>query len=133
MKEQYYFYKSTKLSFAQNLKYKFGAKLALAKKKYFKSIIFNSFADNQWRSLDLFYIAIVDFNDFSYSVGLTVITFYSPSCLGLEIAKGPFGLRVKLPPMYTTVIFYLNFNSIAQCVYFVSSDVYIVLLPLDET
>ena len=27
-----------------------------------------------------------------------VITFYSPSCLGLETAKGPFGLRVKLPP-----------------------------------
>ena len=27
-----------------------------------------------------------------------VITFYSPSCLGQETAKGPFGLRVKLPP-----------------------------------
>ena len=24
--------------------------------------------------------------------------FYSPSCLGQETAKGPFGLRVKLPP-----------------------------------
>ena len=27
-----------------------------------------------------------------------VITFYSPSCLGQETAKGPFGLRVNLPP-----------------------------------
>ena len=32
----------------------------------------------------------------------TVITFYSPSCLGQETAKGPFGLRVKLPPAYHT-------------------------------
>ena len=24
--------------------------------------------------------------------------FYSPSCFGQETAKGPFGLRVKLPP-----------------------------------
>ena len=62
-----------------------------------------------------------------------MITFYSPSCFGLEIAKGPSGLRVKLPPTYTVVIFYLNFNSIAQCVYYVLSDVYIVLLPPDET
>ena len=30
------------------------------------------------------------------------ITFYSPSCLGQETAKGPFGLRVKLPPVYYT-------------------------------
>ena len=29
-----------------------------------------------------------------------VITFYSPSCLGQEIAKGPFGLQVKLPPTH---------------------------------
>ena len=29
-----------------------------------------------------------------------VITFYSPSCLGQEIAKGPFGLRVQLPPAH---------------------------------
>ena len=27
-----------------------------------------------------------------------VITFYLPSCLGQETAKGPFDLRVKLPP-----------------------------------
>ena len=26
---------------------------------------------------------------------VTVITFYSPSCLGQETAKGPFGLRVS--------------------------------------
>ena len=33
-----------------------------------------------------------------------VITFYSPSCLGHETAKGPFGLQVKLPPvrLFTT-------------------------------
>ena len=31
-----------------------------------------------------------------------VITFYSPSCLGQETAKGPFGLRVKLPPVFLT-------------------------------
>ena len=29
-----------------------------------------------------------------------VITFYSPSCIGQETAKVPFGLRVKLPPVY---------------------------------
>ena len=29
-----------------------------------------------------------------------VITFYSPSCLGQETAKWPFGLRVKLPPAH---------------------------------
>ena len=29
-----------------------------------------------------------------------VITLYSPSCLGQETAKGPFGLRVKLPPAH---------------------------------
>ena len=31
-------------------------------------------------------------------------TLYSPSCLGQEKAKGPFGLRVKLPPahLFTT-------------------------------
>ena len=29
-----------------------------------------------------------------------VITFYSPSCLGQETAKGPFGHRVKLPPAH---------------------------------
>ena len=28
-----------------------------------------------------------------------VITFYSPNCLGQETAKGPFGLRFKLPPV----------------------------------
>ena len=28
-----------------------------------------------------------------------VITFYSPSCLGQETAKGLFGLRVELPPV----------------------------------
>ena len=29
-----------------------------------------------------------------------VITFYSPTCLGQETAKGPFGLLVKLPPAH---------------------------------
>ena len=62
-----------------------------------------------------------------------MVTFYLSSCPGLEIAKGLFGLWVKLSSTYTVVIFYLNFNSIAQCVYFVLSDVYIVLLPPDET
>ena len=28
--------------------------------------------------------------------------FYLPTCLGQETAKGPFGLRVKLPPVYHT-------------------------------
>ena len=35
---------------------------------------------------------------FRYDI-VTVITFYSPSCLSQETAKGPFGLRVKLPPV----------------------------------
>ena len=34
------------------------------------------------------------------AVIVIVITFYSPSCLGQETAKGPFGLRVKLPPAH---------------------------------
>ena len=29
-----------------------------------------------------------------------IITFHSPSSLGQETVKGPFGLRVKLPPVY---------------------------------
>ena len=33
---------------------------------------------------------------------VVVITFYSPSCLGQETAKRPYGLRVKLPPVYHT-------------------------------
>ena len=36
----------------------------------------------------------------SLIVIVIVITFYSPSCLGQETAKGPFGLRVKLPPAH---------------------------------
>ena len=31
-----------------------------------------------------------------------VITFYSPSCFDQWTAKVPFGLRVKLPPVYHT-------------------------------
>ena len=30
------------------------------------------------------------------------LRLYLPSCLGQETAKGPFGLRVKLPPVYHT-------------------------------
>ena len=37
-------------------------------------------------------------NDKNFVIIVIVITFYSPSCLGWEIAEGPFGLRVKLPP-----------------------------------
>ena len=32
-----------------------------------------------------------------------VITFYSPSCLDLETAKGPFGHQVKLPPAHLSI------------------------------
>ena len=35
-------------------------------------------------------------------IAVIVITFYSPSCLGQETAKGPYGLRVKLPPVCHT-------------------------------
>ena len=35
-----------------------------------------------------------------WDIIVIVITFYSPSCLGQETAKGPFGLRVKLPPAH---------------------------------
>ena len=31
---------------------------------------------------------------------LIVITFYSPSCIGQETAKGPFGFQVKRPPAH---------------------------------
>ena len=33
---------------------------------------------------------------------IIVITLFSPSRFGQETAKGPFGLRVKLPPVYHT-------------------------------
>ena len=33
----------------------------------------------------------------------SVITFYSPSCLGQEAAKRPFGFRVKLPPAHLSI------------------------------
>ena len=39
----------------------------------------------------------LDFAFFCRSRSAIAITFYSPSCLGQETAKGPFGLRVKLP------------------------------------
>ena len=38
-------------------------------------------------------------NSCKFFLYVIVITFYSPSCLGQETAKGPFGLRVKLPPV----------------------------------
>ena len=38
-----------------------------------------------------------------------VITFYSPCCLGLETANGPFGLRLKLLFVYHVKV-YLNQN-----------------------
>ena len=44
------------------------------------------------RKLNLSLIAF-----FTQKKGNIVITFYSPSFLGQETAKGPFGLRVKLP------------------------------------
>ena len=40
--------------------------------------------------------------DIETVIDVIVITFYSPSCLGQETAKGPFGLRDKLPPVYHT-------------------------------
>ena len=46
--------------------------------------IFSEFVFEECLQLNLIVIVIV-------------ITFYSPSCLGPETAKGPFGLRVKLP------------------------------------
>ena len=39
-----------------------------------------------------------------------VITDYLPSCLGQKAAKGPFGLRVKLPPVYQTYCPFLLLN-----------------------
>ena len=37
---------------------------------------------------------------FSRKLIFQILSFYSPSCLGQETAKGPFGLRVKLPPAH---------------------------------
>ena len=37
---------------------------------------------------------------------IIVITFYSPSCLGQETAKGPFSLRVKLPPVQCPPVYH---------------------------
>ena len=49
-----------------------------------------------WTSSLLPYVT--DFDDTDIIV--FVITFYSRSCLGQETTKGPFGLRVKLPPAH---------------------------------
>ena len=38
----------------------------------------------------------------SFTSNKIVITFCLPSCVGQETAKGPCGLRVKLPPVYHT-------------------------------
>ena len=46
------------------------------------------------------YIARINSYDDEDNHYVIVITFYSPSCLGQETAKGPFGLRVKLPPAH---------------------------------
>ena len=48
--------------------------------------------------------AIIDYEAFGASRGgnIIIIAFYSPSCLGQETAEEPFGLRVKLPPVYNT-------------------------------
>ena len=37
---------------------------------------------------------------FSRKLIFQILSFYSPSCLGQETAKGPFGFRVKLPPAH---------------------------------
>ena len=37
-------------------------------------------------------------------VGVIIITVYSPSSLDHETAKGPFGLRIKLPPTHMSTI-----------------------------
>ena len=37
-----------------------------------------------------------------YGMFVLVITFFSPSCLGHEIAKEPSGLQIKLQPVYHT-------------------------------
>ena len=42
------------------------------------------------------------------SIFVKLVTFYSPSCLGQETAKGPFGLRVKLPPPSLSTTVYCN-------------------------
>ena len=48
------------------------------------------------------------------TANVIVITFYSPSCLGLETANGPFRVRVKLPPALLSTThgggFSLSFN-----------------------
>ena len=50
--------------------------------------------------ISLYHLANLAFQLIVIDVIVIVITFYSPSCLGQETAKGPFGLRVKLPPAH---------------------------------
>ena len=38
-----------------------------------------------------------------FEITAIVITFYLPSCLGQETAKGPFGLVVKLPLAHQSI------------------------------
>ena len=45
-------------------------------------------------------LLVVIINNIVIITVVIVITFYSPSCLGQETAKGLFGLRVKLPPAH---------------------------------
>ena len=58
---------------------------------------FNYIFGSMWNKNNFFHAKIC-LND----VIVMVITFCSSSCLGQETAKGPFGLRVKLPPVYHT-------------------------------
>ena len=69
------------------------SKIGYEKRQHIKSILF----------LKIFYY-LVFFKNQELSkmwiVIVVLITFYSPSCLGQETAKGPYGLRVKLPPAH---------------------------------
>ena len=43
-------------------------------------------------------VRLTQFRIYPAFMSVIVITVYSPSCLGQETVKKPFGLRVKLPP-----------------------------------
>ena len=55
----------------------------------------------EWKKIaSMEYGKIVFHSNPYHALLVSVITFYLPSCLGQETAKGPFGLRVKLPPAH---------------------------------
>ena len=61
---------------------------------------FKRVLDLTWNKESDFFSWLSNIKNFVIVIIAVVITFYSPSCLDQETAKGPFDLQVKLPPAH---------------------------------